>query len=372
MIHTAPILTEPGTKRQSRLIGIGTAVPSFHAGQKEILEFVTANLNLSGRTKALYRKTLSHPSIQKRHFAVESLTDVLETDPDKVHQRFQSAAVRLSLESLTQALAASDLRPDQIDFLATATCTGTLCPGLSSYLIEEAGLKSSIHTADLGGMGCGAGLPALEQAVHFTQTHPGRTAAVVCTEICSAAFFSDESPDIVISNTLFSDGSAALLLQSNAEKPSRNGLNGRPPCRMTAFESATVPAWRETLRFRSEKGRLRNVLGIDVPANAAKLLKVAINQLLSNNNLNRSQVDFFVLHAGGEKVLRALEQELELAPHQISPSRTILRQFGNLSSPTVYFVLNETLRRRRIQAGQHGVMASFGAGFSAHAALLEF
>jgi predicted naringenin-chalcone synthase len=208
-------------------------------------------------------------------------------------------------------------------------------------------------------MGCGAALPALEQAAHFAKSHPGRTAAVVCSEICSATFVSNDDPDIVISNALFADGAAAVLLRCEvaASGPVIRG-----------FASRTFPQWRAELRFVSENGHLKNTLGKQVPLHAAKAVREVVDELAAD----AKKISRWVLHAGGQKIIDTLASEFQLSEADVACSRAVLRDFGNMSSPTVLFVLDEMLRTRPPRAGETAVMASFGAGFSAYAALLEW
>jgi alkylresorcinol/alkylpyrone synthase len=260
---------------------------------------------------------------------------------------------------------------EQIDYVAVATCTGYVCPGISSFLIEAAGLRPDVRHADLVGMGCGAAIPAIEAAYDFVTAHPGATAAIVCTEICSAAFFSNDNPDIVISNTLFADGSAALLLRS---APADTALksNGVLFPEIVGFESLLVPEWRDKIRFRSEGGYLRNVLAKDLPEKAASAFDLMSAALLDRHGLRRDDVKHWVLHPGGARVLDAFQARLNFRDDEIRSARTVLRENGNMSSPSVLFVLAEELRRRRPEPGSWGVLSAFGAGFSAYACLVRF
>jgi alkylresorcinol/alkylpyrone synthase len=221
------------------------------------------------------------------------------------------------------------------------------------------------------GMGCGAAIPALEQAHHFTLAHPGSLAAVVSTEICSAAMFSNDAIDIVISNTIFGDGSAAVLLQSqaNSHTPSRNGIS-HP--RLHSFSSLVIPEWRECLRFQLEGGYLKNVLAKEVPEQAGKAMQKIVSSLLKDAGLAQEDIRYWIMHAGGEKIIDTLQQSLGLSDPSIDSSRDILKNFGNMSSPTVLFVLEKEMQTRPCLPGEWGIMGSFGAGFSAHGALLEF
>lgn len=369
------MLTLPRNENESRTValapvfvsGMGVSTPSYLATQEEILRFILNNFSVSERSRQLYKKTLQNPSIEKRHFAVRHLSEVMEQDLDKLNARFEREAVKLGKDALAQALADAHAVPSDVDFLAVTTCTGYLCPGLSAYLIDAAGLRRDVRSADLTGMGCGAAVPALEQAYNFLRANPGKTAAVVSVEICSAAMFSNDEPGIIISNTLFSDGAAAVILRDTVPV---NGATTKP--QLAGFWSCTVPAWRDTLRFRTEKGFLKNVLEKDVPVQAARAIESVLERALIDANIPRAGITRWVLHAGGEKVIDAIQDRLKLSDTDVASARTVLKQHGNMSSPTVLFVLAEERKKETPRPGDYGFLASFGAGFSAHGALLKW
>ncbi len=352
--------------------GLGRAVPPRRMTQQESLEYILANFKIREGTKTLYKKVLGNAAIETRHFCLEPVDEILETDHERINARFERWAVKLSAESLQEALAEAQCTPRQIDFLATTTCTGYLCPGLSSYTVEACGLNPNTQLVDLAGMGCGAAIPALHQAANFVRINPGTTAAVVSTEICSAAMYSGDAPDLVISNAIFGDGSAAVLLRSPSQEVSGAEAAGTRWPLIQGFASILIPEWRDTLRFRTDGGHLRNVLGREVPERAAQALDPLVGRLLEEHGLERGQISHWLLHAGGVTVLDAIRDTLRIPEEQLTPSRQILKRYGNMSSPTVLFVLHEALASRRPKPEEWGVLASFGAGFSAHAALLKF
>lgn len=345
-----------------RAIGLGIAAPTFTSPQENTLRFILENFDLQENTRNLYKRIFANPSIQSRRFALKELAETREDNLDLINKRYREAAVSLSMESLNKALAQAGVSAHSLDFLVTATCTGYSCPGLSSHLVEKARLKHDIRLADLAGMGCGAALPALEQALNFVKAHPLAIAAVVCTEICSATFFSNNDPDIVISNALFADGSAAVVLKRDDK---------RLPI-FLSFSSLTFPEWRDSLRFDTEQGRLKNVLGRHVPAQAAQAIRSLVERLLQNAGLHFDQIKHWMVHPGGEKVLAAIQRIFELDPRFLRASRAVLREYGNMSSPSVLFVLEEEMKINPPGPGELGLMISFGAGFTAHGALVKF
>jgi predicted naringenin-chalcone synthase len=356
------------TELAVRLSGLATAVPPVAYSQEEILHSIVRNTTIREKSRALYRKLFAHPSITSRHFALTDLEQAFDPDLDGLNRRFEKEATRLASQALKSALQAAELRPIDLDYLVVTTCTGYVCPGIAAHVVEELDLNPRLHYIDLVGMGCGGALPALEQAANYVRANPGSNAAVVCVEICSAAFFSSDDPDVIVSNALFSDGAAAAILSSHTKASGENSGD----LAFRHFESLVIPAWREELRFRSESGRLRNVLGIDVPKHAGESMKNVATSLLRANGLALGDIHHWVLHPGGETVLRELTAALGLSEHSLEHSRSVLRNHGNMSSASVLFVLDELMKKGKPVAGDWGVIGAFGAGFSAFAALVRF
>jgi predicted naringenin-chalcone synthase len=376
MVHVSPSQV---TRRSCRtaappveIAGLGTAQPPFVFPQAQALALGLALLKMTDRTRDLFTRVMSADGIEERHIAVEQVTDLLDTDHERKLARFERWGVALSTEALQKALASAGVPPHELDFLAVTTCTGYLCPGLSAYVGETCGLRLDIRRVDLVGMGCGAALPALEQASQFLAAYPDGTAAVVSTEICSAAMLIGEAPDLVVSNAIFADGSAAAVLRTSP--PESDGEVTAPACRarLVAFRSLLAPEWRDCLRFRTEGGHLRNVLTKEVPARAAEACSTLVHQLIEEHGLGMRDIDHWVVHAGGKAVLDAVQQALGLPPEALDSARRVLRSSGNMSSPTVLFVLQEEQQLRPPRHGERAIVTSFGAGFAAHAALVEY
>ncbi len=355
------------------LVALGTALPPRCYTQSAALAWGLEHVNLQQATRRLYQRVMADDSIAQRHFALDDLSEILETDHDAILARFERWGAELSSQSLARALSASGLDARSIDFVVGTTCTGYLCPGLTSYVAEQVGLRPDVRRVDVVGMGCGAAVPALEQACHFLAAHPDGIAAVVCTEICSAAILLGDAPDLVISNAIFGDGSAAAILRrADRRSGAASNLRAGPRPTFLGFRSLTLPEWRDTLRFRTQGGHLRNVLSRDVPVRAGAACRRLVGELLDSAGLAQADVTRWAMHAGGKLVLDAVERALELPACALDAARAVLRDAGNLSSPTVLFVLDEEHRRRPPSPGELGVICSFGAGFAAHAALVEY
>jgi len=291
--------------------------------------------------------------IARRHFAVPEVERIFDRSPDELNQAFRAEAPALAGRALSGALESAGMKPENLDALLICTCPGYLCPGLTSYVAENLGLRQNAVLHDVVGLGCGAAIPTLRAASHFLAAEPGATVACVAVEVCSAAFYLDDDPGVIISACLFSDGAAATLWR---------GSPGPGAIRAFGFNSLHLPAERDKLRFEQREGKLRNLLDRAVPELAAG----AVGRLWEGRGAR--PVSRVVAHAGGRDVLEALAPVV--APHSLEASARTLRACGNMSSASVLFALEETLKSETPGAAGDFWLVSFGAGFSAHSCRL--
>jgi alkylresorcinol/alkylpyrone synthase len=302
----------------------------------------------------------SENGIATRHFALEKLEEAFEIIPDALHARFIKHAPALATAAAERALAQSKTRPGEIDAVLVSTCTGYLCPGLTSYVAERLGLRPDVKTLDLVGQGCGAAIPNLEAAGALLSAGCKR-ALSVCVEVCSAAFYLDDDAGVLISACLFADGASAMVL---APEP-----NGTRRVQWKSSGSLLKPANREALRFEQKAGMLRNILTPQVPSLAAQSVGELFDDTLTRANITRKQINGWIFHPGGRDVLLALRERFQLSAHDVRWSQAVLRDHGNMSSPSVIFALHAALSDSA--PGGTWWMSSFGAGFSCFGALLE-
>jgi len=291
--------------------------------------------------------------IERRHFAVPDIEGVFDRTSDELNQSFRSEAPVLAARALSAALEKASTRPSELDALLICTCTGYLCPGVTSYVAQSLGIRQDALLQDMVGLGCGAAIPTLRAASHVLAAHPDATVACVAVEICSAAFYLDDDPGVIISACLFSDGAAATLWRAS---PGPSGL------RAFDFRSLHLPEDRDKLRFEHRGGKLRNLLHRSVPELAAG----AVGRLWAGRGPR--PVAGVVAHGGGRDVLEALAPVV--APHPLDASARTLRDHGNMSSASVLFALEETLMDPRPRPDGDFWLVSFGAGFSAHSCRL--
>ncbi len=342
-----------------RLVSMATANPETRWRQDKILESVQGNPRVSGHAQLFYKRFLSDKGIETRHFGMPDLQTVNTESPDEANRRFAQVATELGTEAAIKCLHAAELNPEQLDGLIITTCTGYLCPGLTSYISESLKLRENIFSLDLVGLGCGAALPALRAAQQYLQTHSASRVLVLCVEVCSAALSWGDEIDLILSNALFSDGAAACLLSN---------CDGEQGCEILHYESLLWPEYRDDLRFQSHNARLRNVINRTVPDIAAEAVKQLADKLRA---VNERPFDHYGVHPGGRRVLDEIQTALGLDSERLASSRAVLRRYGNMSSPSILFVLKNMIEQSPLKAGQTAALFSFGAGFSAYGMTLR-
>ena len=346
--------------------GLGTAAPVQCYAQPECWDAFCKSswsAQLQPRSRAILKKILcGENGIATRHLALESIQEIFDLTPDILLARFTRHATLLAVEAAKNALADARCTADEIDGVLISTCTGYLCPGLTSYVSEQLGLRSDVFALDLVGQGCGAALPNLRNAEAILAAGRAKKVLSVCVEICSAAFFLDDDPGVLISACLFGDGAGAAVLSGQP-------LPGSPRVEWKFAASSLAPDQREALRFGHQHGMLRNILSPQVPQLAGREVAKLFASSLAAAGFRREDITGWIMHTGGRDVLRALRENLVLEESDLRHSTAVLREFGNMSSPTVYFVLERALH----DSIPDGIwwMAAFGAGFSCHGAFLE-
>jgi predicted naringenin-chalcone synthase len=347
------------------ITGLGTAVPPRSFTQRECWEALqrAERPELTPRTRAILQGILTHDNgIERRSLALETLDEGFDIDPDTLHRRFVTHAPVLASQAAARAIAAAGLAPREVDAILVSTCTGYLCPGLTSYVSEALGLRQDAQLLDLVGQGCGAALPNLRTAEALIASGRCENVVSVCVEVCSAAFYLDNDLGVLVSACLFGDGAGAAALSA---RPRAGGRR----IEWKAAASITDPSQRDALRFEQKNGMLRNILTLPVPRMAAVHARKVLGQVLESEDIAQASIGTWVMHAGGRKVLEELQAELKLGAGEVRFSSAMLSQYGNISSPFVLFVLDAALRAQA--PGGLWWMSSFGAGFSCHGALLE-
>ncbi len=343
------------------ILAIGTSNPEQRYSQLEIYEAVAkySEFYRSDRIRHIFMNS----DIDHRHLYLDFASFVPEETPDQLHERFSRGAMEIGSQAIIRCLENGGIDASEIDCIIAVSCTGYLCPGLSSLLIKEFKMRNNVQRADLLGMGCAGAMPGLQRAYDFVKAYPNKKALVLTVEICSACYYVDESLETVVGNAICADGAAAVIIGMSTEQTIP---------KIVGFETYLEPAYIQTVGFEQRDGKLRIILSKDIRTVAGTLAKTLITNLLSSYQIAKEQVNHWILHSGGRKVIDNIQQEMNLSAGQVRHSKCVLQNFGNMSSPTVLFVLQETLRNARPAAGDLGVMVAMGPGLAIEGALIKW
>ena len=340
-----------------RILGIGTANPPIRLTQEQ-------SFYAAGYESERIRKIFLNSDIEYRHFYFGGTPNLLENS-DQQNQRYLSGAVKIGCRAILNCLESAGRTLQDLDFLAVCTCTGYTCPDVGSRLIAHMGFRKNVQRASITGLGCAGALPTLQRATDFVRANPGRLALVLAVEICSSCYYVDNTLETVIGNAICADGAAAFLLSANEQ------TNSACP-QIIDFETFLDTEQIEQVGLQHRNGKLRIVLGASVQHLAGPMIEKALQQLLRRHGLSQSDVCFWVVHPGGRKVIDNVQKHFGMTDDQLRFSRAVLRNYGNMSSPTVMFVLDEVVRNGDPRPGDWGVMIALGPGMAAEVALLKW
>ncbi len=350
-----------------RLRALETANPTWYVPQAEAFKHYDTNFNLGETERELYKRLLLDSAVEGRYIGMDNIDQVKETNPDELNKRYLKFGREITVKAVRQALDQANIDPGEVGGLVVNSCTGYLCPGLSSYILEDVGLPTNIQYVDIMGMGCGAALPNLSTASGIVACNTEKPILSVAVEICTATLFMGEDPGLIVSNSIFGDGASAAVLVSDSTVETNSD-----DIVLLDYESGLFPKYRTDLQYITEDHRLRNVLGKRVPVIGAKTIKEVANRLLERNGLSKDQISRWAVHPGGTSVLEGVQRSLKLKDNDLSHSYHVFKHFGNMSSPSVMFVLKHILENDRPNPGEYGLLLAFGAGFSAFAVLVRF
>jgi alkylresorcinol/alkylpyrone synthase len=251
--------------------------------------------------------------------------------------------VEVGTAAVARAIERAGWRREDVDFLATTTCTGRVCPSLDAQIINELGLKPCIQRVHVGDTGCASAMVAMQQVSNHLRAFPGHRAVMVAVEICSAAYFLDDRLESAVAHAIFADGAGAIALSADGAGPEI--VEHR-----TMFRSEHLGA----MGFEYPGGRPRVVLSKDVRRIGAGMMKEMADALMASHGLKKDDIAHFVLHSAGRRVIEQVGKLMELDENRLAHSRNVLQQYGNMSSATVVFVLDDLLRSGSAGAGRLG------------------
>ncbi|TLD72823.1 type III polyketide synthase [Phragmitibacter flavus] len=277
---------------------------------------------------------------------------------------FATEARSMSVELARKILLESDFAPEEITHLVFASCTGFANPGPDFHIIRELGLSDRVERYTVGFMGCYAAFPALRMAAQFCEANPDAVVMVMCLELCTLHMQLDAQPDNLLANSLFADGAAAAIV--SAREPDAH----QPAFRLNGFRSCIVPNSETHMAWEIGNHGFNIVLSSYVPDILGTQLEPVLQTMLLECGIELSAINEWAVHPGGRAILDKVSHSLALPEDALDIPRAILRDYGNMSSATVLFVLKAMLENAKTPEAKVCALA-FGPGLTVESAVLE-
>jgi predicted naringenin-chalcone synthase len=361
-----------------RIISIGTAVPQYSAKQNGILHFMRSaygdetasrKLNILFHSSGISSRHSVLPDFGETHPEQELFFGETQPGVDKRMKVYQEHAVSLAIEAIQIALQKinGDVEAFGITHLITVSCTGLHAPGIDAAIMEKLGLPNDIFHTSVNFAGCNAAFPALKIADMITKTEENAKVLVVCVELCTLHFQPKNNHDNLLSNTIFGDGAAAVLVVSEPSARAQNlkGLSINGFCSALLSEGKHLMGWQVTpINFEM-------VLNAKVPAFIGKKINELMKQAALKLGIEPSDIGKWAVHPGGRKILDVVKTNLELADEDLLYSYQVLNECGNMSSPTILFILKRILENQ-LDQNEKVLAIGFGPGINVDTALFSY
>ncbi|MEM6829124.1 MAG: type III polyketide synthase [Bacteroidota bacterium] len=353
---------------------IGTALPPYATEQQKIADFMIRHLRLNESEEKALRVLYRASGIQKRYSVLEDFGKNLNGQHFfKEHMDFPTAkprmdvyqkhAIRLATVACSHALSQSGTSADQVTHLITISCTGMYAPGLDIELIEEMGLKTDVKRTSINFMGCYASFNGLKMADQIVRSDASANVLMVSVELCSIHLQDKTDEDNLLANCIFGDGAAAVVIGAT---PQKNSLQ------LKNFYSDL------SLDGKSEMGWYIGDYGFEMKLShrVPEVIKNGIGRLskrlLDRIDLSIQDIDFYAIHPGGKRILEVIEEKLGISKEENKPARDALKAHGNMSSPTVLFVIKSIMDNLTEEdEGKHLLSFAFGPGLTLESAVLK-
>ncbi len=349
------------------LAGITTANPPHVLEQQDAKLFAR---QLFGSQADHLLPLFDNALIDRRHFATDKEWFSRPHTFTETNDRYIETSLLLAEEVVTKLAVQSGITTEDFDAIFFVSTTGLSTPSIDARLFNKIPLHKHIKRIPIWGLGCAAGVASIARASEYVRAFPKHRALVVSVELCSLAFqLNDHSKSNIIAAALFADGAAACLVVGDEVKPKQNDFS--QPSIMGSL-STIYPDTLDVMGWRIASEGFKIVLSKSIPSIVTTLVRANIEELLTAHGLSIQEIDHYAAHPGGAKVMEAYAEALALSNGELRHSLSVLRDFGNMSSATVFFILDRLLRETKDETGAYGLVSALGPGFSSELVLLQW
>ncbi|HEV2522140.1 MAG TPA: 3-oxoacyl-[acyl-carrier-protein] synthase III C-terminal domain-containing protein [Candidatus Acidoferrales bacterium] len=345
------------------IAGTATAVPPHVLTRQLLKDHIGEVFSLDGPKLDSIREVIDNSAIDQRYSVFPGEYTIEPRPLAQVTAEYGEKSVELGLQVTEHALTQAGMSPTDVDLLITVSCTGIMIPSLDAHLATIMGFRPDVRRLPITELGCAGGAAGLARSWEYLNAFPDRTALLVAVEIPTLTFQRrDLSQANLISAVLFGDGAAGVVITGREA----------PGPRILASECFLFPNSLTAMGFDLRDSGLHIVLSKDVPELIRERVKGLAEGFLARQGLRRDDISAFLLHPGGQKLLSFMQEELGLERSDTEISWEILRRYGNLSSASVLFILNEWLVQKEMPSGSYGLVMAFGPGFTAEMLLIQW
>ena len=346
---------------------VQTAVPPHAVSQETVKTLARAHFGPALPHTDRYLSVFANAQIDTRYFAAPPEWFTTPRSFQECNNLFVNVAIELGERAGRAALTAAGLGARNIDHLIWVSTTGMAAPSPDAMLIGRMGMDIHTRRTPIWGLGCAGGVAGLARAAEYVRAYPEQRALLLSVELCSVTFqWGDTSAKNLVAASLFADGAAAVLVEGDAVAADAPG-----GLQILGTQSTVWPETLDVMGWEIVNSGMQVVFGTRIPTMVRELMAENVRELLTAHGLTLADIKHWVLHPGGAKVIQAYAAALELEPQQLARTRTILRDYGNMSSATVFFVLEQFMAQQAFAPGEYGVLAVLGPGFSCELALVR-
>ncbi len=359
-------MSPAGSWANPRVLSVATAVPRHRVAQETAKDFARAMFSEAYRDVERLLPVFDHVQIEGRNFCVPPEWFYEDHGFAEKNDLYVENALDLSEKAARRAMDRAGVAAEEVGAIFFVSTTGLSTPSIDSKLMPRLGLSEHTRRVPVWGLGCAAGAGGLALAADHTRLYPEKAVLLVAVELCGLTFqWGDRSKASLISGALFADGAAAAVLghAPGDETAGPEILGGH---------STTWPGTEDVMGWEIVEAGFKVMLSRSIPDLVRKRVPEDLRVACSSVGLTPEDLDHFVTHPGGAKVLDAFEEVLGLEPGGLHLSREVLREHGNMSSVTVLFVLERLLESGGLSPGEIGVVSALGPGFSAEHVFLRF
>ena len=347
-----------------KITSVATQTPPYSRSTEDIIPFL--KLWLSGQDERFQRKVIKifeGAGVDKRYGIMDAEEVFSKTSFEEKNDIYKRETIKLAENALVKALDKASLKSTDIDYIITVSCTGIMIPSVDAYLINKLNMKQDIVRLPVTEMGCVAGVSGMIYAKNFLKANPNKRAAVIAVESPTSTFQLDDYSMVnIVSAAIFGDGCACTILSSYEDEEGPEIIDEA----MYHFYNS-----EKMMGFDLKNSGLQMVLEKEVPEKIAEHFPKIVHPFLKKNDLKIEDVDHLIFHPGGKKIVQTVEQLFGSLGKNIDDTKAVLKEYGNMSSATVLYVLERFMNRNPAK-GEIGLMLSFGPGFTAQRLLLKW